>query len=616
MGEHPASAACSYPSAILYGMVASGVTAVLGIEALSALGMVRQLPLDLLAVGAVLVFAAVLRAKLRGAGPIAWSRPAHPFLLGCLLALAGVTLVIALASAPNTWDSMTYHLARVAEWYDHGSVEHYYTTIDRQLWQPPFGEYLMLLTYGGLGGRDYLTNLPQWLAAVGAVLAVMEIARLLGAPARSRYIAGLFTATAPIVILESTATHTDLLGGLWIAIAAWLALAQYLSPRFTARDALWFGAAIGLGAGTKGTSIPTGLPWVLLFLLAAMRPFRPRALAVQAAAIGLAALALTGSYFLRNLATYGNPIGPATAQRMLRPASMQVPAVASNLAAHLSLELGTPWRGVNDVLRHGVVGLTTAMGLDPSGLYPYFGGFRIMAWSTSEDIAGNPVHAVLGLLALGLLVATWRRVTLPERLMAGGLIAGVVLFALAIRWQPFVARLHAPIVILLSPCLLVFLERRSRGLGTAGLTAALVLAIPPLFSNGSRPIVPTHTSQTRVAAPSVLVAPRDVQYFANRPGLYEPYRSAIAAIARLGCTRVGLVAGYDSWEYPLWALGRRGHLSFEHYPPADPAPTGGPRAGPRWCAVVALDRPKGWRPPDLPRDAEPVLDTGPVTVWH
>src|SRR5688572_18138558 len=258
-------------------MLASAATAILGVELLSALGLVRQLPLILLTLMSVVVFGAVLRHQIRHNGPVPWSRPAHPLLLGGLLVIGGTTLLVALVAAPNSWDSMTYHLARVAQWYDHGTAEHYYTAIDRQLWQPPFGEYFVLLGYGSLGGRDYLANLPQWLAGVGAVLVAMEIAGLLGASRRSCYMIALFIATAPAIILQSSSTLTDLLGGFWLVCTAWLALAQYLAPGSAPRDALWIGIALGLAIGTKGTSIPLGVPWALLFLLPVLRPFRPRA---------------------------------------------------------------------------------------------------------------------------------------------------------------------------------------------------------------------------------------------------------------------------------------------------------------------------------------------------
>lgn len=609
-----ASAETSWRPGVLHGMLASAMTTVLGVEALSALGLVRQLPLLLLAAAAVLVFALVLRTRLRSAGELAWSRPAHPLMLCCLAGIGGITLLTALVSAPNSWDSMSYHLARVAQWYDHGNVEHYYTAIDRQLWQPPFGEYLVLVGYGGLGGRDYLANLPQWLAGLGAVLVVMEITKLLGATVRSRYVIALYTATAPIIILQSSSTQTDLLGGFWIACAAWLALVQWLSPHFAARDALWFGAALGLAIGTKGTSIPLGLPWVFLFLLPALRARKPRAVFVQAAMIGLAVLAMDGGHFLRNLAAFDSPIGPETVQRMLRPASIEIPSLVSNLIAHVSLQLGTPWTSVNEILHHAVVSFNSALGLDMSVQYPYFGGFRVIEWSTSEDIAGNLVPFVLGMLALGFLVGTWRRVSTPERLMAGGLVAGILLFALAIRWQPYIARLHAPIFCLLPPCLLLLLERRWPRTAAAGLMAALLLAMPPLFFNASRPLLPpAAVGWSWVPGRSILVESREARYFASSPELYEPYRAAIETVSRLGCRRVALRTGYDSREYQLWALGRAHNLAFEHYAPrGDDSPAGSEKP----CALIALDQAPTWRPAFVPPDAGPLLVSGPLSLWR
>jgi len=603
-----ASTESSWGPAILHGMLASAVATVVGVEALSALGLVRQLPLLLLAAAAALVFALVLRIRLRAAGPLAWSRPAHPFLLSCLAAIGGITLLIALVSAPNSWDSMTYHLARVAQWHDHGNVEHYFTAIDRQLWQPPFGEYLVLLGYGGLGGRDYLANLPQWLAGLGAVLVVMEIARLLGATVRSRYVIALFTATAPVIILQSTSTHTDLLGGFWVACAAWLALVQWLSPRFAARDALWFGVALGLAIGTKGTSIPLGIPWGFLFLLPALRPFKARAALVQVAVIGLVVLVLNGGHFLRNLTVFDNPIGPETAQRMLRPASTGPASIVSNVLAHASLQLGTPWASVNQALGQAIASVHSALGVDATELYPYFGGYRIIGWTTSEDIAGNFVAAALGILALGLLAVSWRRISIPERLMVVGFLAGGLLFALTIRWQPFIARLHTPILVVLPPCLLLSVERRWPRVAGAFLAAALCLALPPLLLNASRPLLsPEMIGWKGVRARSILVESRDVQYFANRPELYEPYRSAVEILTRLGCTRAVLEAGYDSWEYPLWSMGRRHRLTFHHEQPIGSGTD---------CAVVGLDQPPGWRPAGGTREPVPRVSRFGVVVWR
>jgi len=589
---------------------------VLGVELLSSLGLVRQLPLLLLSAAALVAFGIVLRRRHRDGAPPVWSRPAHPVLLGCLLLIGGTTLLVALVAAPNSWDSMTYHMARVAQWYDHGNVEHYYTAIDRQLWQPPFGGYLVLLGYGGLGGRDYLANLPQWIAGVGAVLVAMEIAARLGASQRSGYVIALFTATAPAVILQSTSTLTDLLGGFWIACAAWLALAQYLAPKFTGKDALWFGLALGLALGSKGTSIPLGLPWLVLFLLPALRPFRPRAVLLQAAAIALAILVLCGSQYLRTIALYGNPFGPEAVQRMLRPASMDPPALVSNLVAHLSLQLGTPWSGVNELHTRAVAGIHSALGVDLAVLYPYFGGFRIFAWSFAEDIAGNLIHTLLGMVAIAFLIAGWRRIPRPERVMAGGFVAGVLLFGMTVRWQPFIARLHTPTLVLLAPCLLLALERKFPRFAAAALCAAMLMALPPLFQNTLRPILPAHSMGWSGIQPrSILVESREAQYFAMRPELQRPYQSAVEALSRRQCRRVTLVARYDSWEYPLWALGRTHALGFTHQESLKGRASLTPGLAGASCATVVLDHPADWRPGYLAPEVTPRFSSPSVTVW-
>jgi hypothetical protein len=103
--------------------------------------------------------AAALIAGQQGkqATPSNASEPLTRFDVGVIagLAIGGAgTLIVALWAPPNNWDSMTYQMARVAEWYDHRSVAFYPTAIDRQLWQPPLAEYLILVTYGLLDRHD------------------------------------------------------------------------------------------------------------------------------------------------------------------------------------------------------------------------------------------------------------------------------------------------------------------------------------------------------------------------------------------------------------------------------------------------------------------------------
>src|SRR3954447_17858103 len=342
------SASSRVRRAFLLGLVASAAVIVVGTEFLSS---ARALGRGSLGALALLAAAACAASIWRGGRTVGANRALTPFdrsIASALAVAAGVTLIVALWAPPNTWDSMTYHVARVAEWYDHGTVAFYPTAIDRQLWQPPFAEYLVLVTYGALGRHDYLANLPAWIAAIRAAIAAMEIARLLGATRSMQRVAAFVVATTPTVILEASSTQNDVVAALWLSIAAYLTLAEYLEPRARIVDAVIVGAAFGLAAGTKGTALPIGLPWLLAFVAVSFHSAGPRTGVRQAGLAVMAILALNAGHYARNLDAFGNVLGPAYVQEILRPASLSPADVASNLAANASIHAGTPWTAVNE----------------------------------------------------------------------------------------------------------------------------------------------------------------------------------------------------------------------------------------------------------------------------
>jgi hypothetical protein len=116
-----------------------------------------------------------------------------------------VTAVIALGSAPNTYDALTYHLSRVAHWKQNGSVAFFPSWNDLQLTFPPFAEYA-ILNLQILTGGDRLAALVQWLSFVGSLVGVSCIAAELGANRLGQLAAVLFAATLPVAILEASRT--------------------------------------------------------------------------------------------------------------------------------------------------------------------------------------------------------------------------------------------------------------------------------------------------------------------------------------------------------------------------------------------------------------------------
>src|SRR5207302_8976576 len=96
------------------------------------------------------------------------SARAHP-----LVAALAVVIAVAIAyqgalvfgTAPNNWDSMSYHLSRAAAWYQHHKVEYVSSHTERENAFQPNSEMEILYTFSFVG-RDTAAAATQWLAEI------------------------------------------------------------------------------------------------------------------------------------------------------------------------------------------------------------------------------------------------------------------------------------------------------------------------------------------------------------------------------------------------------------------------------------------------------------------
>jgi len=222
------------------------------------------------------------------------------FLVGVLVLLA-YELLLGLSVPPNNMDSLTYHLARVAAWAQHGGI--YWIPnapeIEMNAYQPLAEQqnlYLMVATGGAA-----LYALPQFLAELAILVAVYGSARRLAFEVRAAAGAALLLATFSSLALEATTAQNDLVAASFPAVAACLLLGSgRLEP-------LLAGTAAAFGLATKLT---TGLALPFLLWLALVRGRRTLAGALLGGIVGLAALGIWG-YVLNTVHT-GDPLGAGT----------------------------------------------------------------------------------------------------------------------------------------------------------------------------------------------------------------------------------------------------------------------------------------------------------------
>jgi hypothetical protein len=141
-------------------------------------------------------------------------------------------------------------------------------------------------------------------------------------------------------------------------------------------------------------------------------------------------------------------------------------------------------------------------------------------------------------------------------------------------------------------------------------------SLPVLMFNQSRELVPLFRNRPFLRdRPSYLTQSAVERLFFNQPQLLGPYQSAIESIARSNASQVGLILGFQSWEYPVWRMLRDRKLDhpvrIEHV-----NMSGNPRwpLGPFFPDVVFWSVGEGEPPPTLAVGAREFMRIGPPDI--
>ncbi|HZE42102.1 MAG TPA: hypothetical protein VE172_25175 [Stackebrandtia sp.] len=491
-------------------------------------------------------------------------------------AIVGLELLLAAWSAPNNFDSQTYHLPKIEHWVQQGSVGFFATNIHRQVTLAPGAEYL-LAHLRLASGTDAYYNLLQWAAGLGCVLVATRICAQLGGGRRAQLLTALLLATTPMLVLQASSTQVDLVAAAWTGCVATVAL-DGLRRRADVAAVLVLGAGTGLVAITKTTGLlgvgPILVLWGLAQLRLALRRHDKRlrrvlTLAVSTLAILALAAVVVAPYLMRMQSQFGNPLGPP---RLRASIPMQTHDPASVLVNTLRIgqtAFDTPIPGLTHASAWAIDQIAATLGVDPQDPAITFGHstFPDRAWPPNEDKVSFPIAGVLALLAVALALARPGSVTSIGsrglRAYAAAVTLSVLLFTATVKWQPWVNRLVLYALVLAIPIAGLWLDsllRKGsreastlRRLGAAVVAAALALSVCAGLLSVAAGL------PRRVVGPhSTLTSSRMENRFAWRPPWRSDYEWAARAVTEADAHAVGLLQTNDSWEYPWWVL-LRGH---------------------------------------------------------
>jgi hypothetical protein len=541
------------PEFLLTAMVAAMATVVVTFHALSVNDWLY--PGGILACQALVAATVFVAWRLRGAPgpPRGWRntvdlrdelrrRPAVAVAVSAAALALIVQLVIGLLVAPNNWDAMAYHLSRAAYWLQFHSAGSFEAGSARQLGAPPNGEMLQAWTMA-LAGPDRFTQLVQWVALAGLVVAVFAGARLLGFSRCEGALAASLFATLPLPIMQAASAQNDLIGAFLVAAAAVL-MVRGTRDRSPAELGVAI-MAIALAVGTKRVALLALVPLGILLLAVLPRGRRPmRALAL--AALGLVAVTLP-----LGLLNYVSDLG-ATRQ-VLEPGAIHVRKVGElpgNAARVLWSFVDFPGMSVplvEPAIEESIQAVAGGLEIpgdrsardDPVAAR----GFQLeVDKRVSED---GSAYGPLGLFVLLplLVVVAFRRGSPPaQRVVAAAALAYFLVAATVVAYHPWAGRQLLAGVAIGAP-LLALVARRQWLLWTA-VGMAVVTLVPALMFNERKPLVP-----------------RDGQRFVLGLDRVEqqtlPRREMRTVLSELGRrvppdASIGFVGGEGSWDYPYF----------------------------------------------------------------
>jgi hypothetical protein len=534
---------------VIWGLIISVVTEILSLVNLIKFGFILTTWIVVDIVLAIIYFK-LLNKTLADIKPnLNFHLPKLLYAVAFIVALIGL---IGFVAPPNNWDSMDYHMSRVAHWMQNHNVGHYPASYTPQLYQNPWSEFV-IMHFQILSGGDYFANSMQWLSMIGCLIGVSLIAKLLSANLAGQFLATVATATIPMGILQASSTQNDFAEAFWLVCLASYVLITVQRGKNTSWDTyLLLGSSLGLSILTKGSAYFYIFPFLVWVAISQVKHLRKKVWK-PALLVVILTLLINLNHYLRNYSIFGSPLGePSDYQNGIVGINVMISNILRNLALHIGTPIGL-WNGISNRI---IQILHTFLGVDfndkRTTFYGEFfvpGGWSTLGFSGEENNAGNLLHLLLFLSSILIFIAQ-KKLKLKFSREAFTYLLTVCstfcIFCYLVKWQPWNARLHLPFFVLITPFLGLVLSNLPKKQVVNYIAIILIIsALPWVFFNRYRPIIDSN---------NIFQVSRIEQYFKNRPKLQQPYTQAVEYLKSKQCNQVGLGMGQDAWEYPLWIL--------------------------------------------------------------
>jgi 4-amino-4-deoxy-L-arabinose transferase-like glycosyltransferase len=450
---------------------------------------------------------------------------------------------------PNNWDSMTYHMSRVANWIAQQSVNYYPTNIIRQLYQPPFAEYI-ILNFNILSFSDYLSNSVQFFFLIFSIFPLVLILKFFGLNRKYQILSCILLITIPEVILQASNTKNDIVVSFFI-----LSSIYFVLKLLKEKNIIYFiflGLSVGLGLLTKGTAyiylVSAALPFGVFLLVQLYRTKQFFIIGYSIITV-LIAIVINSTHYMRNYNLSKSILGVETSKYANEEMSPSL--LASNIVKNIGLHVG-PY-ALSEFSAKAIIKLHQATGVALNNPKTSYGKtvFKAGKLATHEDLAPNLFHLFLITFSLIILVINYRHKVKYQYFYISIILLQGLIFCLYLKWQPWHTRLHAPLFVSSIPLIAIAISSSKKYYRIVKLITPLVIiyGFLILIFNSSRPYftVKKYTSLISIHDN------RYKKYFSNRMNRYNEFKEVTDFIDENNYYKIGLMLNDDGWEYPLFS---------------------------------------------------------------
>ncbi len=444
---------------------------------------------------------------------------------------------------PNNWDSMTYHMARIAHWVMNESIEPYPTHIYRQIYQPPLAEWIIAQVCI-LNKTDYFANAIQLFFLLATLGVVNQIMLQFNSSKKTRIWASIIAFTTPSVFMQATSTQNDIVVAFFL-LSSILFFIQYIKES-TIKNALLIGLAIGLAIITKGTAFVYLIPIILfcgayLIYLVFKKEKSFIIISFQVIVVAIFTIIIGFNHYHRNYKLSADIFGASDDHYFNKNITIKSTGlgILKNIGNHFSTPLTSNITTQVVEKAH----LITQIPINDEN-YSYKGiHFKLNEWNHNEDEVSNVFQLVLILGVCLFIIFNWKNRNNLLWLSTLFCLFTFVLFSVILKWQPWHMRLQVPLFILFAIPISIVLEKIKLAKITSSILAISILYCFVLaLVNPNRPLI-KNTKQAKLST-------RFEKYFVAMPPYLKEYK--IWRFKLKSKTQQNWDVHGDTWEYPIY----------------------------------------------------------------